>query len=443
MYRPAALYQCRPLPAVPPLPLAMSAIPARLFVAIRPSFLIRSCPFFRSGRRACIPPTATPPAAPGGASRMPSGSPCCPMSSTAPAPGGRCGSCAPAWTASSRSPPRPRPGTPCRRNSASRTPSPAISAGSPCRALAAPAAGAGGGPAGASAAADRGLDLPCLPHAPTRSLAWASSCCCRPHRPALGAAGAALADRRSGFVRKPLPPSDPAAGLDRSPQHPPGPACWAGILPPPHRRRPRPPPPAPLPQAGLGVTARPRQAAIRALARTPGRLIVDRKPGEATIMLGLMQDRPLLISSVLEHAARNHGGAKIVSARPDGSLVRHTWPQVAARAAQLAHALAARGVQPRRAHRHAGLERAPAPRDLLRRLLDGRRAAHGEPAALPRPDRLHPEGRRRHPSVRRPDPAGGRRGAGGPAAGQPAHHRRHGRRRPISPPTARCAAASR
>ena len=48
-------------------------------------------------------------------------------------------------------------------------------------------------------------------------------------------------------------------------------------------------------------------------------------------MLGLMQDRPLLISSILEHAARNHGGAKIVSARPDGSLVRHTWPQVAAR----------------------------------------------------------------------------------------------------------------
>ncbi|MDO9710248.1 long-chain fatty acid--CoA ligase [Paracraurococcus lichenis] len=62
-------------------------------------------------------------------------------------------------------------------------------------------------------------------------------------------------------------------------------------------------------------------------------------------MLGLMQDRPLLISSILEHAARNHGGAKIVSARPNGSLVRHTWPQVAARAAQLAHALTARGVK--------------------------------------------------------------------------------------------------
>jgi 3-(methylthio)propionyl---CoA ligase len=62
-------------------------------------------------------------------------------------------------------------------------------------------------------------------------------------------------------------------------------------------------------------------------------------------MLGLMQDRPLLISSILEHAARNHAGAKIVSARPDGSLVRHSWPEIAARAAQLAHALTARGVQ--------------------------------------------------------------------------------------------------
>lgn len=62
-------------------------------------------------------------------------------------------------------------------------------------------------------------------------------------------------------------------------------------------------------------------------------------------MLGLMQDRPLLISAILEHAARNHPASKIVSVRADGSQARHTWPQVAARAAQLAHALAGRGVQ--------------------------------------------------------------------------------------------------
>ncbi len=62
-------------------------------------------------------------------------------------------------------------------------------------------------------------------------------------------------------------------------------------------------------------------------------------------MFGLMQDRPLLISSILEHAARCHRQARIVSARPDGSLASHTWPEIAARAAQLAHGLTARGVQ--------------------------------------------------------------------------------------------------
>src|SRR3712207_3154571 len=62
-------------------------------------------------------------------------------------------------------------------------------------------------------------------------------------------------------------------------------------------------------------------------------------------MLGLMQDRPLLISSILEHAARNHPQSRIVSALPNGTLARHTWPEVAARAARLAHALAKRGVR--------------------------------------------------------------------------------------------------
>ena len=61
-------------------------------------------------------------------------------------------------------------------------------------------------------------------------------------------------------------------------------------------------------------------------------------------MLGLMQDRPLLISSVLDHAARYHRASKIVSVNADGSRVRTSWPEVAQRAAQLAHALARRGV---------------------------------------------------------------------------------------------------
>ncbi|HVV93811.1 MAG TPA: long-chain-fatty-acid--CoA ligase [Hyphomicrobiales bacterium] len=63
-------------------------------------------------------------------------------------------------------------------------------------------------------------------------------------------------------------------------------------------------------------------------------------------MDGLMQERELLISDILGFAARYHRGAKIVTARPDGSTVHHTYPQIHARAAKLANALKARGVKP-------------------------------------------------------------------------------------------------
>jgi fatty-acyl-CoA synthase len=63
-------------------------------------------------------------------------------------------------------------------------------------------------------------------------------------------------------------------------------------------------------------------------------------------MLGLMQERELLISDILSFAARYHRGAKIVTARPDGSTVHHTYPQIHARAAKLANVLKDRGVKP-------------------------------------------------------------------------------------------------
>ena len=62
-------------------------------------------------------------------------------------------------------------------------------------------------------------------------------------------------------------------------------------------------------------------------------------------MFGLMQDWPLLISGILDHAAKNHKAAKIVSVAADGSRTRLTWPELAGRAAKLANALAKRGVQ--------------------------------------------------------------------------------------------------
>src|SRR3982751_4892352 len=56
-------------------------------------------------------------------------------------------------------------------------------------------------------------------------------------------------------------------------------------------------------------------------------------------MLGLMQDQPLLISSLIDFADRHHGDAEIVSRRVEGDIHRYTWRDVASRAKQVAHAL--------------------------------------------------------------------------------------------------------
>ena len=63
-------------------------------------------------------------------------------------------------------------------------------------------------------------------------------------------------------------------------------------------------------------------------------------------MFGLIQDQPLLISSLIAHADRHHGATEIVSRRGDGSLHRYTIRDAHARARRLAHALARLGVAP-------------------------------------------------------------------------------------------------
>ena len=63
-------------------------------------------------------------------------------------------------------------------------------------------------------------------------------------------------------------------------------------------------------------------------------------------MLGLMQTQPLLISSILTHAARNHGTAEVVSRLVDGSTRRLTYAALETRARRLARALQALGVGP-------------------------------------------------------------------------------------------------
>ena len=61
-------------------------------------------------------------------------------------------------------------------------------------------------------------------------------------------------------------------------------------------------------------------------------------------MLGLMQDVPLLISSLIVHAARHHGDVEIVSRRVEGDIHRCTYHELHRRAQRLAHALDALGV---------------------------------------------------------------------------------------------------
>ena len=63
-------------------------------------------------------------------------------------------------------------------------------------------------------------------------------------------------------------------------------------------------------------------------------------------MLGLMQTRPLLVSSILTHAARHHGDAEIVSREASGMLHRTTYGAMERRARRLAQALTGLGVQP-------------------------------------------------------------------------------------------------
>ena len=56
-------------------------------------------------------------------------------------------------------------------------------------------------------------------------------------------------------------------------------------------------------------------------------------------MLGLMQNHPLMISTLIDFAERHHGDSEIVSRRVEGDIHRCNYAQVAGRARQVANAL--------------------------------------------------------------------------------------------------------
>lgn len=61
-------------------------------------------------------------------------------------------------------------------------------------------------------------------------------------------------------------------------------------------------------------------------------------------MLGLMQDRPMLVSGILEHASKWHGMRECVSLGSTGEPHRQTYRETANRASRLAHALVEMGI---------------------------------------------------------------------------------------------------
>jgi fatty-acyl-CoA synthase len=62
-------------------------------------------------------------------------------------------------------------------------------------------------------------------------------------------------------------------------------------------------------------------------------------------MLGLMQDRPLMISSLIDHAATFHPDTEIVSRLPEGRIRRSNWAEVRDRSKQVANALTELGIE--------------------------------------------------------------------------------------------------
>ena len=63
-------------------------------------------------------------------------------------------------------------------------------------------------------------------------------------------------------------------------------------------------------------------------------------------MQGLMQDWPLTLDNILDHAANWAGGREVVSRSVEGPIVRTTYAEIRHRAKRLSNALLSLGVKP-------------------------------------------------------------------------------------------------
>ncbi|MEP6968008.1 MAG: AMP-binding protein, partial [Pseudomonadota bacterium] len=63
-------------------------------------------------------------------------------------------------------------------------------------------------------------------------------------------------------------------------------------------------------------------------------------------MLGLMQNWPLTVDRILDHAGEWHGGREVVTRSVEGPIVRTTYGEIRGRAKRLSNALKAFGIAP-------------------------------------------------------------------------------------------------
>ena len=64
------------------------------------------------------------------------------------------------------------------------------------------------------------------------------------------------------------------------------------------------------------------------------------------MIAGVMMNRPLLISSLIDYAAEVYGDQPIVSSTVEGGIHRYGYRAARARIAKLANALTAMGIKP-------------------------------------------------------------------------------------------------
>ena len=126
-------------------------------------------------------------------------------------------------------------------------------------------------------------------------------------------------------------------------------------------------------------------------------------------MFGLMQDRPLLIQQLIEHAALNHGDTEIVSRRVEGDIHRYTYRDARTRAQESGGGRWSPSASSRATGSAPWPGTATAISSSTTRISGMGAVCHTiKPAPLSRADRLHRQPRRGSGPLRRPQPPAAR-----------------------------------